>query len=67
MVMVEIDSNAILIERLKSRKDAESMQAYHVLVMRLNNAGIVPQKDVLNNEVSSAMKDVIHDKYKIEM
>jgi hypothetical protein len=51
MVMVDIDSNAILVEPLKSRKDAELMRAYHVLVMRLKNAGIVPRKHVLNNEV----------------
>ena len=29
MVMVEIDSNAILVEPLKSRKDAELTRAYH--------------------------------------
>jgi hypothetical protein len=32
MVLVEIDSNAILIESMKSRKDAEMIQAYDVLV-----------------------------------
>jgi hypothetical protein len=67
MVMVEIDSNAIVIESLKSRKDAELTRAYHVLVMRLKNAGIVQRKHVLANEVSSAMKKVIFDKYKMEM
>ena len=67
MVMVEIDSNAILVEPLKSRKDAELTRAYHVLMMRLKTAGIVPRKHVLDNEVSSAMTDVIRDKYKMEM
>ena len=65
--MVEIDSNAILVKPLKSRKDAELTRAYHVLVMRLKNAGIVPRRHVLDNKVSSAMKDVIRDKYKMEM
>ena len=65
--MTEIDSNAILVEPLKSRKDAELTRAYHVLVIRLKNAGIVPQKHVFDNEVSSAMKNVIRDKYKMEM
>ena len=67
MVMVEIDINAILVEPLKSLKDAELTRAYHVLMMRLKNAGIVPHKHVLENEVSSAMTDVIRDKYKMEM
>ena len=67
MVMVEIDSNTILVEPLKSRKDAELTQAYHVLVMRLKNAGIVTRKHVLDNEVSSAMTEVIRNKYKLEM
>jgi len=67
MVMVEIDSNAILVEPLKSRKDAELTRAYHVLVLRLKNAGIVPRKHVLDNEVSSTMKAVFRDKYKMEM
>ena len=60
--MVEIDSNAILVEPLKIRKDSKLTRAYHVLVMRLKNAGIVPRKHVLNNEVLQAMKEVIRDK-----
>ena len=43
------------------------MRAYHVLVMRLKNAGILPRKHVLDNKVSSAMKDFIRKKYKMEM
>ena len=35
MVMVEIDSNAILVEPLKSRKDAELTRAYKSLITRL--------------------------------
>ncbi len=31
MVMVEIDSNAILVEPMKSRKDAEMIRAYNTL------------------------------------
>ena len=60
--MVEIDSNAILVEPLKIRKDSKLTRAYHVLVMRLKNVGIVPRKHVLNNEVLQAMKEVIRDK-----
>ena len=67
MVMVEIASNAILVEPLKSRKDAKLTRAYNSLVMLLKNAGIVPQKHVLDSEVSAAMKEVIVDKYKKEI
>ena len=35
MVMVEIDSNAILVEAMKSKSDAEMQRAYLVLVNRL--------------------------------
>ena len=65
--MVEIDINAILVEPLKRRKDSEVTQAYHVLVMQLKRAGIVPRKHVIDNEVSDAIKEVVRDKYKMEM
>ena len=65
--MVEIDINAILVEPLKSRKYSELTRAYHVLVMQLKTAGIVPRKHVLDNEVLEAMKYVIRDKYKMTM
>ena len=61
MVKVEIDSNAILVEPMKSRKDAEMMRAYKLLPMCLKRAGVVPKKHVLNNEVYEAMKNIIHD------
>ena len=67
MVMVEIDSNAILVELLSSRKDAELTRAYRALMLRLKCAGIVPKKHVLDDEVSEAMKDVIRNEYKMEM
>ena len=35
--------------------------------MRLKHAGIVPSKHVLDNAVSSAMTDVIRDKYNVEL
>jgi len=65
MVMVEIDSNAILVEPMKSRKDEEMIRAYNALLLRLKRAGIVPKKHVLDNEVSENMKNHIHDTCKI--
>jgi hypothetical protein len=61
MVMVEIDSNAILIEPMKSRKDEEMIRMYNALLLQLKRAGIAPKKHVLDNEVSDNMKNHIHD------
>jgi hypothetical protein len=52
MVMVEINSNAILLEPMKSREDAEMIRAYDTLLDQLKRAGIVPKKHILDNKVS---------------
>ena len=65
--MVEIDSNAILVEPMKSRKDEEMIRAYNALLLQLKRAGIVPKKHVLHNEVSENMKNHIRDTCKINM
>jgi hypothetical protein len=67
MVMVEINSNAILVKPMKSRKDAEMIRAYDTLLLRLKGAGIVPKKHVLDNKVSKNMKNHIQDTCKINM
>ena len=61
MVMVEINSNAILVEPMKSRKDEEMIRAYNALLLRLKRAGIVPKKHILDNKVSDNMKNHICD------
>ncbi len=67
MVMVEIDSNAILIEPMKNHKDAEMILAYNALLLQLKGAGIVPKKHVLDNEVSKNTKNHIRDTCKLDM
>jgi hypothetical protein len=67
MVMVEIDSNAILVEPMKSRKDQEMIRAYDTLVKRLQRAGVRPKKHVLDNEISENMKDHIRDQCKFTL
>ena len=59
MVVVEIDSNAILFKPMKSCKDAEMIRAYDTLLHRLNQVGIVLKKHVLDNKVSENMKNHI--------
>ncbi|KAL7478803.1 hypothetical protein ACHAW6_004556 [Cyclotella cf. meneghiniana] len=56
MVMVEIDSSAILVKPIKNCTDAELTRAYSALKLRLRWAGITPRKHVLDNEISTAMK-----------
>ena len=67
MVLVEIDSNAILVEPMKSREDKEMIRAYDALVQRLQAAGIKPRKHVLDNEVSNNMKHHIKQHHKFQM
>ena len=67
MVMVEIDSSGILVEPMKSRKDAEMIRAYQTLVQRLKRANITPKKHVLDNEVSEAMKELIRSQYHMQL
>ena len=67
MVMVEIDSNTILVKKLKNRKDPDLTRAYHIMMLRLKQAGIIPKKHILDNKISEAIKLVIHDEYQMEM
>ncbi len=67
MVMVDIDSNAILVEPMKSRKDEEMIRAYNALLLQLKRAGIVPKKHVLDDKVSENMKNHIRDTCKFDM
>jgi hypothetical protein len=67
MVMVEIDSNAILVEPMKNRKDAKMIQAYNALLIQLKWATIVSKKQVLGNEVSENMKNHICDTCRLYM
>jgi hypothetical protein len=67
MVMVDIDSNAILVEPMKSRKDQEMIRAYDTLVKRLQRAGVRPKKHVLDNKISENMKDHIRDQCKFTL
>jgi hypothetical protein len=67
MVMVEIDSNTILVEPMKNCKDAKMIRAYNALLLRLKRASIVPKKHALNNKVSENTKNHICDTCKLDM
>ena len=59
MVMVEIDSNEILLEPIKNLKDEELTRSHRKMMLRLRPAGMIPRKQVLDNEVSEALKTII--------
>ncbi len=65
--MVEINSNAILLEPMKSYKDAEMIQAYDALLQQLKRVGIVLKKHILDNKVSKNMKNHIRNTHKFDM
>ena len=67
MVMVEVDSNAILVEPMSSRKDAEMQRAYLALLQRIKEAGVVPQKHILDNKCSNSMKKLIRETCQLEL
>ena len=67
MVMVKIDSNAILVEPMKSCTDAEMIRTYDVLLHRLKQVGIVPRKQVLDNKVSENIKNHIRNTHRFNM
>ena len=66
MIMVEIDSRAILAKPMKSQKDAKIIRAYNALLLRLKQAGISPKKHVMDKEVSNRMKSHIRDNCRLE-
>ena len=66
-IMVEIYSNAIIVDPIRSHKDAELTRAYQTMILRLIRAEITPKKHILNNEVSEALKKIIQDEYKMKI
>ena len=52
MVLIEINSNAILVEAMKNRSAGEMIRAYLVLISCLRNAGVTPKMHILDNKCS---------------
>ncbi len=59
LVLVEIDSGAILVETMRNRSAGEQCRAYQVLLDRLHQCKIYPKKHILINEISEEFKTVI--------
>jgi hypothetical protein len=50
MVLIKIDSNANLVEAMKTRTTGEIIRAYQVLMDRLCSVGVTPKMHILDNE-----------------
>ncbi len=50
MVLLEMDSNAILVAAMKNRLAGEMIYAYQELVDHLQSAGIQPKLHLLDNK-----------------
>jgi hypothetical protein len=59
MVLVELDSSAILVKAMKNCTSGEMICAYQHLIDSLKTAGIEPQHHVLDNKCSAKFKDTI--------
>jgi len=59
MVLIEINSNAVLVEAMKNRTTGEMIRAYQVLMDRLRSAGVTPKMNILDNECSAKFKERI--------
>ena len=61
MVLVEIDSGAILAEPMRNRTSGEMINTYQALVNRLHRSGVKPKRHILDNEASKEFKECIQE------
>ncbi len=59
MVLVELDSSAVLVKAIKNRTLGKMIYTYQHLINCLKTAGIKPQRHVLNNKCSAEFKGTI--------
>jgi hypothetical protein len=59
MVLIKMDSNAILVAAMKNRSTGEMICAYQELVDCLHSAGIQPKLHLLDNKCSTEFKERI--------
>ena len=58
-VLIEIDSDAVLVEPMRNRTAGEMTKTYQKLIDRLNKCGIYPKMHILDNESSSELEEAI--------
>ncbi len=60
MVLIKINSDAILIEPMKIRTARVMIRAYQTLIDQLRTTCIVPKLHILDNKCSQTFKDTIY-------
>jgi hypothetical protein len=65
MVLVEVDGNYIAMEPMKSREAHEMVRVYNLIIERLKSKGIMPKRQMLDNEASKEYLKAI-EKHGIE-
>ena len=58
-MLYDYDSNAILVEPMKSRSDADIEKAYNKLYDYLTDCGLKRKFKVMDNEASAAIKKLL--------
>ena len=61
LLLYDYDSNAILVEPLKSRSGQEILRGHQALFARLRTAGARPKLHRLDNEASKLLKDYLNN------
>jgi hypothetical protein len=59
MVLIELDSNTILVEAMENRTAGKMIRAYQTLLDHLHSAGIQPKMHLLDHECSVEFKERI--------
>jgi len=61
MVLVELDSKAIIVEGMRHRTLGEMIRAYQKLVDRMKKCGVASKHHALDNEYSREFKEAIKE------
>ena len=61
MVLVDIDSNYIAMEPMRSKETQELINVYNTIMDKLASAGIKPSKQILDNEAPKDYLQAIED------
>jgi len=67
MAILHTDSNYAFVEPMKNKSDTEQQRAYRVILQRMKERHLIIEKHILDNECSTAMKQLITQTCKYEL
>ena len=67
MVMVELDSSTILLEAIKNWTVEEMKRVYLKLLSRVIQSRALPQKNIMDNNISEVLWEMIEQECKLEL